>query len=311
MSLVVVFTGGANFRMNFWEAIGKGLSATTRPEVRVTAPTDGQAVEPGTSTLTADATDAENAITSVEFFVDGESVGTDDSAPYSVDWTETEEDYYVVHAVATNDAGLARSSRKVRFTVGEFGVQPPWTTFGNTSPEATFDQLGTNFRVSAAGADVWQGANEYGAVYLPGGTPEHFEAVVKVASFDGTHAASKAGIMVRNDISDASDSPGYMVFAEKGNGETEFMHDAQGNGHVNDTGEPVATGCGTGDSRTGSRCARRARCSRSSARATGPTGPRSARRRRSRPRPTCRTSACSWSRTSPARSRRPSSATGR
>ena len=38
-----------------------------------------------------------------------------------------------------------------------------------------------------------------------------------------------------------------MVFAEKGNGETEFMHDAEGNGHVNDTGEPVATGCGTGN----------------------------------------------------------------
>ena len=79
MSLVVVFTGGANFRVNFWEALGKGLSATTRPEVRVTAPTVDQAVEPGTITLAAEATDAENAITAVEFFVDGESVGTDNT----------------------------------------------------------------------------------------------------------------------------------------------------------------------------------------------------------------------------------------
>jgi cytochrome c len=246
MSLYVVFTGAANFRMNFWEVNGKGLSATTRPQVQITSPTDMQAVEPGTSTLTANATDAENDITSVEFFIDGESVGVDDTAPYSVDWTQTEEDYYVVHAVATNSAGLAKASRKVRFTVGEFGVRPPWTTFGNTTPEATFDQLGDNFTVSAAGSDVWQGTNQYGAVYLPGGTPENFEAVVKVASFDGTHSNSKAGIMVRNDISQANDSPGYMVFAEKGNGETEFMHDAGGNGQVNNTGEPVAVGCGTG-----------------------------------------------------------------
>ena len=214
--------------------------------MRITSPTDLQAVEPGTSTLTAEATDAENDITAVEFFVDGESVGVDDTAPYSVDWTETEEDYYVVHAVATNDAGLTRASRKVRFTVGEFGVQPPWTTFGNTTPEATFDQLGSNFTVSAAGSDVWQATNQYGAVYLPGGTPENFEAIVKVASFDGTHPNSKAGIMVRNDITQAADSPGYMVFAEKGDGETEFMHDAAGNGQVNNDGEPVANGCGTG-----------------------------------------------------------------
>jgi PKD repeat protein len=247
MSLYVVFTGTANFRMNFWEVNGKGLSATTRPQVQITAPTDLQAVDPGTSTLTATATDAENDVTAVEFFIDGESVGTDTTAPYSVDWTETEEDYYVVHAVATNSAGLTKASRKVRFTVGEFGVRPPWTTFGNTTPPATFDQLGSNFTVSAAGSDVWQGTNQYGAVYLPGGTPENFEAVVKVASFDGTHSNSKAGIMVRNDISQADSSPGYMVFGEKGNGETEFMHDAGGNGHVNDTGEPVATGCGAGN----------------------------------------------------------------
>jgi PKD repeat protein/glucose/arabinose dehydrogenase/type 1 glutamine amidotransferase len=248
MSLYVVFTGTANFRMNFWEVNGKGLSATTRPQVQITSPTDLQAVDPGTSTLTATATDAENEVTSVEFFIDGQSVGTDNTAPYSVDWTETEEDYYVVHAVATNDAGLTKASRKVRFSVGEFGVRPPWATFGNTTPAATFDKLGDNFKISAAGSDLWQATNQYGAVYLPGGTPENFEAVVKVASFDGTHSNSKAGIMVRNKIpQDETDRLGYMVFSEKGNGEAEFMHDAGGNGQVNDDGEPVATGCGTSE----------------------------------------------------------------
>ena len=242
MSLYVVFTGAANFRMNFWEVDGKGLSATTRPEVRITSPTEMQPLVPGPNTITAEATDAENAITGVEFFIDGVSIGSDATAPYSVDWTQTVEDFYVVHAVATNDAGLTESSRKVRFTVGE----SPWQFFGNTNPEASFEKVGDNFRVSAAGADLWQATNQYGVLYLPDSTPENFEAVVKVASFDGTHSNSKAGIMVRNDIDQANTSTGYMVFAEKGNGETEFMHDAGGNGQVNNSDEPVATGCGTG-----------------------------------------------------------------
>ena len=113
MALYVVFTGNANFRLNFWEVDGKGLSATTRPEVRITVADRHAGGRARHEHAHGEATDAENEITGVEFFVDGENVGDDDTAPYSVDWTQTEEDYYVVHAVATNDAGLTRDSRKV------------------------------------------------------------------------------------------------------------------------------------------------------------------------------------------------------
>ena len=70
---------------------------------------------------------------------------------------------------------------------------------------------------------------------------ENFIATVKVASFDATHANAKAGIMVRNEIPQGGghNNLGYLVFAEKGNGEAEYMHDAGGNGQVNNTGEPV------------------------------------------------------------------------
>ena len=246
MSLYLVFKGSANFRLNFWEIGGKGLSPDTRPSVRITSPTPMQALEPGPNTLVAEASDAENEITNVEFFIDGEKVGEDATAPYEVEWTETEEDYYVVHAVATNSAGLTSDSRRVRFTVGAFGVRPPWQTFESIpdgQPEPAFDQLGNNFTVTAAGADLWQATNQFGAVYLEDGAPENFVATVKVASFDGTHSNSKAGIIVRNDISGDPDGRGYLVVSEKGNGETEYMHDAGGNGQVNNTGEPVATAC--------------------------------------------------------------------
>ncbi len=246
MSLYLVFKGTANFRLNFWEIGGKGISPDSRPSVKVTSPEPMQALDPGTNTLAAEATDAENPITKVEFFVDGAKVGEDTTAPYSVDWTETEEDYYVVHAVATNSKGLSSDSRRVRFTVGEFGVRLPWQTFESIpdgQPEPAFDQLGDNFTVTAAGADLWQGTNQFGAVFLEKGAPENFVATVKVASFDGTHSNSKAGIIVRNNISGTPDGRGYLVVSEKGNGETEYMHDAGGNGQVNNSGEPVATAC--------------------------------------------------------------------
>ena len=250
MGLFLVFKGTSNFRLNFFEVNGKGLSPETRPTVKITAPAENAAVPVGATTITADATDAENAITKVEFFVDGEKIGEDTTAPYSVPWTQTTEKFYSVYAVATNAKGLTGDSRKVRFSVGESGIRPPWETFSNVA--ADFDKVGDEFTVSAAGADIWQGANEFGAVYLPGGVGENFIAKVKVASFDGTHASSKAGIMVRNQIPQGggNDNKGYLVIGEKGNGEAEFMHDAGGNGQVNDSGEPVANGCGTGSAPT-------------------------------------------------------------
>ena len=154
----------------------------------------------------------------------------------------------MVHAVATNDAGLTSTSSKVRFTVGEFGVKAAvddvrqHDAAGDVQPARRPElhgQRGRRGRLAGARTST-------APCSCRRRTPENFEAIVKVASFDGTHAASKAGIMVRNDITQASTSPGYMVFGEKGNGETEFMHDAAGNGQVNNAGEPVATGCGTG-----------------------------------------------------------------
>ena len=150
-----------------------------------------------------------------------------------------------MHAVATNSKGLTSTSRKVRFSVGERGIRPPWETFANV--DADFDRVGGETTVSAAGADLWQAANDYGVAYLPGGVGENFVATVKVSSFDATHSNAKAGIMVRNEIPQGGgrNNLGYLVFAEKGDGEAEYMHDAGGNGQVNNTDEPVANGCGT------------------------------------------------------------------
>ena len=44
LGLFLVFKGTANFRLNFFEVNGKGLSPETRPTVKITAPAENAAV---------------------------------------------------------------------------------------------------------------------------------------------------------------------------------------------------------------------------------------------------------------------------
>ena len=46
--------------------------------------------------------------------------------------------------------------------------------------------------------------------------------------------------MVRNDVTQPAQATGYMVLSRKGDGEAELLHDAGGNGQVNNADEPVA-----------------------------------------------------------------------
>jgi large repetitive protein len=61
----------------------------TPPTVALTAPVDGASVS-GDVTISADAAD-DHAVVAVEFLVDGASVGTDTTAPYSITWDSTTE----------------------------------------------------------------------------------------------------------------------------------------------------------------------------------------------------------------------------
>jgi hypothetical protein len=71
-------------------------------------------------TLTAEASDADGTVTRVEFFVNGDSIGTDTLAPYSVEYTIPEEGYYEVNAKATDDLGSWGVSSSCFFTAGDY-----------------------------------------------------------------------------------------------------------------------------------------------------------------------------------------------
>jgi len=88
------------------------------PNISITAPATGTASFVGqTVAITANATGNEgSSITSVEFFVDGASVGTDNAAPYTVNYIGVL-GTHLLTAKATDNLGAAATSASVSITV--------------------------------------------------------------------------------------------------------------------------------------------------------------------------------------------------
>ena len=103
-----------------------GGDDTTPPTVVMQGPTDGSEVS-GIITLSAIASD-NVGVTGVQFFLDGDSVGTlDTSAPYAVklDTTQLPDGTTELLAVATDAAGNQTTSAPVTVTIDNGGSEPP------------------------------------------------------------------------------------------------------------------------------------------------------------------------------------------
>jgi hypothetical protein len=91
------------------------------PSVSISAPLDGPIVyvDGRTISLSADASDSDGTIAQVEFFLNGNSVGTDTTAPYAVSW-EMQEGRHVLTAVASDNTNMTAVSAAI-----ELNVNPP------------------------------------------------------------------------------------------------------------------------------------------------------------------------------------------
>lgn len=91
-------------------------------------------VSPGTEfNLSANVTDQDGTIDSVAFYMDGEWLGTDYDAPYSVPWRASIQGCYTLSIEARdNDKGLSRTSNSGTFVVGDGCTK---TTYGDTPIE--------------------------------------------------------------------------------------------------------------------------------------------------------------------------------
>jgi hypothetical protein len=92
--------------------------ANHAPVVSMTRPTTGTTAVAGQAmTLEATASDPDDRVSRVDFFVNDSAVGSDTSAPYTGTWTPAAAGTYVVTAIARDDDGAASTSSPATVTV--------------------------------------------------------------------------------------------------------------------------------------------------------------------------------------------------
>ena len=88
-------------------------SGNNPPVVEVTSPSNDAKLKSGVATnITANATDTDGTITSVEFFEDGKSIGVDNTAPYSIAYTP-KDGSHTITALATDNKNAQTTSSTI------------------------------------------------------------------------------------------------------------------------------------------------------------------------------------------------------
>ncbi|MEN7550621.1 discoidin domain-containing protein [Rapidithrix thailandica] len=124
------------------------------PQVSIIAPDDQQyytSLE--TITIIADASDPDGSVSSVEFFADGNSIGTDTSTPYSISWTLPVYATYTLTAQATDNLGAQTISSTIQITATE--STPIWSLLYTDSEETTGENGAAINAFDDAPSTIW------------------------------------------------------------------------------------------------------------------------------------------------------------
>lgn len=190
------------------------------PSVNLEAPRDGARIEASTAlTLKASATDPDGTVSSVEFFANGSSLGTDTDATYAVTWSDVPAGTHTLTAVATDNDGKTTTSSSVEVVAERDGGGAPSVTYAYFEGEWTqlpdFDAL-TPVVADTAGSfnlDLARRADHFGFrfqsyLHVPADTTYTFYTESDdgsalyvgdslVVDNDGTHSAAEASGSIR------------------------------------------------------------------------------------------------------------------
>lgn len=133
-----------------YTASGRTGPDVVAPTTSITAPTDGASVNSGTVPVNATASD-NVGVTSVDLVVDGNTVATDTTAPYTFNWTALDGSH-TLHTVAHDAAGNSGTSTDVHVTATTPDTTVPTTTI--TSPSDGAQVYGSTSVTATASDDV-------------------------------------------------------------------------------------------------------------------------------------------------------------
>lgn len=104
---------------------GATLDPNTPPAVSLTAPTNGASfTAPASVTVSADASDADGSVVRVDFFANGNLIGSDDTAPFSVVWAASGPNTYSLTAKAIDNRGGQTTSPARTVTINPGSLAP-------------------------------------------------------------------------------------------------------------------------------------------------------------------------------------------
>ena len=113
-------------------------------------------------------------------------------------------------------------------------VQAPYETFSSaTDASAAFAQSGLQFGISGAGADLYNDADAYSTVYLPGSMALTGTVETEVTSQQAMTGFAKAGIILRNSMTGSGTSPEGVVLFESPSGGFQLEWDNNGGDNIN------------------------------------------------------------------------------
>lgn len=115
-----VFSMGQYNRMGSYKVSHRNYFSHAGPVGKLTSPSIGQHLpSTGTISLQADALDMDGGtVTNVEFWVDGVSVGSDSTEPFTLNHSISQPGIYTSYVVTTDDSGNTHTSYEVEFAVG-------------------------------------------------------------------------------------------------------------------------------------------------------------------------------------------------
>ncbi len=125
------------------------------PVVTLTSPLPGATfTSPATVSLNASASDADGTVTKVDFYQGSTMVGSDNTNPYSFNWTNVTTGIYTLTARATDNMGALTTSAPININVGGATNQPPIISFTSPLSGAVFTGPAyIEFIASASDAD--------------------------------------------------------------------------------------------------------------------------------------------------------------
>jgi hypothetical protein len=153
MKIRVLVTGTADSwsRLTEVEAYQAGGPADTPPTVTLTAPAEGAVyTAPASVTFTANAADADGTVKRVDFYENGNLVGSDTTSPYGFTWVTSVAGSHTLTAVATDNLDVTTTSAPVHITVNAAAGRTNVALAANGAIAVASSTYATGFDASGA-----------------------------------------------------------------------------------------------------------------------------------------------------------------